>query len=399
MAKKVVVLGAGFGGIRAALDLNKHKDLQVVLINDSSSHCYHPDLYELASAHLSQERRLDFDGVRGTVSIPLREIFSKGQVEIVIGLVEAVDLGEKSVKVQSGVVINYDFLILALGSTTNYFGIEGAKDYSHKLKNAEDALNIRNDLEEIGRSNKDKLHTVIIAGGGFTGVELSGELVHFLPKNFKVIVIEAGKEILSGMSEWAREKAHQRLEKSGVEVLINCPIKKVEEGKLIAGENEIGFDYLIWTAGVVGNNLGGKISDVELNKHGRVQTEQDLSLGGFPEVFVIGDLAEVIDDSGNPVPATAWAAIGEASIVARNILARLMEEKTFRYTPSSPGFVVPIGGMYAITNLFGLEVSGILAWFIKRLIALNYFLSILPFSSAVLIWWKGVKISFKNDKS
>lgn len=399
MTKKVVVLGAGFGGVRAALDLGKHKDLQVVLISVSSSHCYNPDLYELASARLSQEARVDFDKVRGSVNIPLQEIFTKGKVGIVIDEVEAADLSKKSVRLKSGAIIYYDFLILALGSNTNYFNIEGAEKYSHQIKSAEDALNIRNDLEEICRNRKDKPCKVVIAGGGFTGVELAGSLRHFLPKLFKVSMVEAGEEILSGMPKWARKNSRKRLEKTGVEILTGCPIKKVEEDKLIAGDSEVSFDYLIWTAGVVGNSLEGKILGVESDQHGRLQTEKNLSLGKFPEVFVIGDLAEVIDSRGDPVPATAWAATEEGVLAAKNILAKIKGESLADFTPVNPGFVVSVEGMYALTNLYGLKLSGAIVWFVKRLVALKYFLSILPFWSAMLIWWRGVKISFNNDQS
>lgn len=393
--KKVVIVGAGFGGVCAALNLQKNSKLEVVLINDSPSHCFHPDLYEVATAKLPAETKKEFLRLEGSVKIPLKQIFAGKKVELIIDRVEKIDLDGKLVETRDK-KIDFDCLIIAAGGKTSYFGISGAKEYSHPLKSAEDALNIRNDLEEL--FSKEDLK-VVIAGGGFTGVELAGELAFFLPKKAQIVILEGSDHLLSGMPQWAQQLALKRLKKIGVDVQLKRFIKSVSSSSVDFADGKIDFDYLIWVTGIEGENLNNQIKGITATKKGQIHVEQDLSLKDYPHVFVLGDLVECFDIKREcNVPSTAWAAISEGKQAAKNVILRLKGKETEKYFPPYPAFVVPIGGRFALTNIFNLKISGFPAWVLKQLISLKYFLSILSISQSLNLWWKGVTIYTSNDE-
>lgn len=390
MEKKVVILGAGFGGVRVALNLLKIKgDFRVILVNDSPSHCYHPDLYEVAATTVKHDDKLTFEHLMGTVSVPLTDIFINRSIDILIDQVEAIDLGKKDIILSQTGKISYDYLVITLGSSTNFLGIEGAPDYSHTFKTTEDALNVHNDLYELGGNEK-----VVIAGGGFTGVELAGSLADFLKGKATLSVVEGSEKLLNGMPEWAQQMAQEKLKKLGVKLYLNCPISKVGQSSITCkGGEEIPYDYLVWTTGVQGDSLPGWIEGVEFNRKGQIKVSEDLSVPDHPEVFVLGDMAEVMDlKNGVPVPQTAWAAIAEGEVVAKNLIRRMNGQSTLPFTPPKAEFVVPVGRHFALSNALGLKVYGLLAWLIKAYIALSYFLSILPLAKALQTWWMGVKV-------
>lgn len=401
---KVLVVGGGFGGVRAALDLNSC-GIDVALINDSPFHCYHPDLYEVATAILDKEGRFDFENLDSTVNIPLQKIFQDKKVKLILEKVVGVDL-QKNIVITRQSNFIYDYLILNLGSTTSYFGIEGAENFSHPLKNAEDALNIRNDLEEMIRRNDGGVR-VVIAGGGFTGVELSGELSGFLAKlaqRFKrkdgnITILEGSLNVLSGMPKWSQEKAVERLKSLGVNVMLNHKITKVTQNSIECDSGErFSFDYLIWTTGVRGMGLEKDIKGIQVSQKGQLPIEPDLRLKDYPHVFVIGDLAQCPDKKRDCfVPSTAWAAIGQGKIAAANLKNLLENKATREYIVPEPEFVVPIGKKFALANVFGLHIKGYPGWILKRIISLKYLISILPLSQSLLLWWRGVRIYINND--
>lgn len=393
MSETIVIAGAGFGGVRVALDLSRKLPHQrICLINNSPNHCYTPDLYEVASAKIKATASAK---LHQTVSIPLNQIFHASNVEVFIEEIQSIDLIAKKLQTNKQ-QFEYDYLVLGLGSVTNFFGVEGASQYSHPLKNSEEAVNIRNSLVELSRA-KPNLN-VVVAGGGFSGVELAGEMNHFLPKQAKVTLIEAMDNILTGMPEWCQKQAAARLQKLGVAVMTKHPIEKISEKELICGGEKVEFDYLIWTAGIKGNNLDQKIKGVEFTKRGQLSVTSNLNLSDHPQVYALGDLAEVIDQkTQKSVPPTAWAAIGEGAIVAKNIIATLNKTSPQSYIAPYPSFVVPVGGKYAMTNALGLEMSGIIIWMIKQMISMRYFLTILPISGAISVWWNGVSTFISND--
>lgn len=395
--KKVVILGAGFGGVRVALDLAKEKNIEIVLVNDSEFHCFHADLYEVATAFLEQQTKLEYLNLRSTVNIPLEAVFKDKDIKILVDKIDQINLPERTVRTTAA-NLSYDYLVLGLGSETDYFGIDGAEDFSYPIKTAEDALNIHNELKEL-LSRKQDSFSLIIAGGGFTGVELAGEMTKFLPPPCQITIVEGSETVLPGMPRWAQQAALKRLDSLGVKVRLNQLIEKVEKGKVFC-KNSATFDYdfLIWTAGVRGEDLEGQIEGIKLTERGQLEVGSDMSLQGYPEVFVVGDMAELIDSqTGLAVPQTAWVAVGQAKVIARNIKNRLVGEKTESYHPPTPAFVVPIGSKFALSNAFGFRIKGLAGWFLKRMISLKYLLSILPVARALELWFKGTIIFQKND--
>lgn len=403
---KIAVLGGGFAGVRVCLELTKLlPNTKILLINDTPFHSFHTDLYEVATAALDKEVRLEFKDLSGTVNIPFEKIFQGKNIEILVDKVKEVDLLDNFVATASK-EIEFEYLVISTGSDTNFFGIPGAEKYAHPLKSTEDALNIRNDIDEhIFHSNSPI--TVVVAGGGFTGVELSGELVGFLDKLAKkhhksvgkVVILEAAPNVLSGMPTWAQETALKRLKNLSVEVFLNHTIKKVDDKNIYCeNDQKIPYDYLIWTTGIKGASLNEKIKGIEPSKKGQLRAESNLSLKEYPNVFVLGDVAECIDQKrGVPVAATAWAAIGQGKLAAENLYRKILGKQLVDYHPPNPAFVVPIGGKFALSNVAGLQISGLLGWMLKRLVALKYLLSILPFIEAFRLWRKGVIIYSTND--
>lgn len=395
MTSRVVVLGGGFAGIRAALDLSKDGNLKVTLINNVGYHSYIPDLYELSTAKVKEDTRKNFSEVFNSVNIPLKEIFNKKDVQIIVDLVSAIDFQNSKISTANSGKISYDFLVIALGSETSYFGIEGAWENSHPLKTTEDGLNIRDDLEErasLAKGERRKLE-VIVAGGGFTGVELAAQIKTKFKNRSKITILEAAEFVLGGMPKWAQEKALERLKILGIQVKLNEKILKVTKNKVVCKSKQYPFDYLIWTTGVKGIALRGALKGVELNKKSQLVVTEKLNLTSHPKVFVCGDFAQVTDPKKQSfVPPAAWAAIGEGKIVAQNIKKNIQGKRLSTYIPPSSAFVVPLGGNFAVSNAFSLHWVGFSPWFIKQFIALRYFLSILPLFKAIKVWWRGAKI-------
>lgn len=395
---KIVVAGGGFAGVRASLELVKRlPHSQITLINKTAHHCYFPDLYEVASAKLRNEKPISIENLKGTVSLSLEDVFRDTDVSILIDEIKEVDPTKKTLTTKSQ-ILDFDYLVLSLGSLTNFFGIEGAVKYAHTLKSCEDAINLRNDLKALTQEKPDA--AIVIAGGGFTGIELAAELRYFLPKQTQVVIVEGLESVLTGMPTWSQKETKGRLSKLGVKVLTSHIISKIERTKIICKNGEsLEYDYLVWTTGITGNNLNGQIKGVELTKRGQIEVLPTLNLAKFPNVFIIGDLAQFQDPiKGNFVPPTAWAAIGEAEIAAKNIKAIITDGTLRNYVPPFPTFVVPVGGRFALTSLFGLEMTGIIVWMLKQLITLHYLITTLPFFKAIKTWWQGVIIFSRNDQ-
>lgn len=398
--KRVVIVGAGFGGVRAALDLRRFSPkIQVVLINDSPYHCYHPDLYDVASAITEKERKIDFRHISSAVNIPLEKIFKHTGVEVFVDIVTTINLQEKRIDTKGGHVISFDYIVMGLGSETNFFGIPDAEKFSHTLKNNEDALNIRNQIEELTYT-KDEMVRIVIAGGGFTGVELAGSLRAFTQKlsikhrklEPSITILELTPHVLNGMPEWAQIKAQKKLENMGIKVILEEKISSVEESLIQTDKQQLPYDYLIWTTGVKGTKLANQIEGLTKTPSGQVIVKNDLSVENFPFAFVVGDMSKYIDKKGAPVPPAAWAAEDQGEVAAQNIARLCKGKRTQDFEPHNPGFVVPVGKGYAISNIFGINLSGLPAWAIKRGITLMYLSSILPFSESYKIWQQGLII-------
>src|SRR5277367_877585 len=323
---RVVVVGAGFGGLNAARRVAR-LPVQVTVLDRSNHHTFQPLLYQVATAGLSP----------GEIAAPIRSILSShSNVEVLLEEVVDFQLDQKKVitKQQS---LDYDFLVIASGATHAYFGHEEWAPLAPGLKSIEDALEIRRRVllafELAERQGLCPLQFVVI-GGGPTGVELAGtlaEIAHHAmngefrkidPRNSRILLIEGGPRVLSTYSEDLSRKAEAQLEHLGVEVRTSHMVTRIEPGAVWVGDEKIPAAVILWAAGVAASPLGRKLG-VPIDRAGRVLVEPDLSLPGHAEVFVIGDLAALKDERDKMLPGVAPVAIQEGRFVAKLIREEL----------------------------------------------------------------------------
>lgn len=395
--KSVLILGGGFGGLRVALDLEKDSNFSISLVDVKLYHSFTPELFEIIYTAPDFSKKIGLEKVSGVVKIPIDEIFKNKKVNFVCDLVTSVDLKKSEVKLNQD-SLSYDVLVLALGSTTSYFSIPGAKEHSYPFKSLKDVIKVRNEITwEL--SLKDELN-VLVAGGGFTGVGLAGALAELAKnihqknpqKRLKIMVLEGLGNLLTGMSPWAQELIFKKLQDAGVNIFLDSKILSVKRNSLLTeNKGEIAFDYLIWTAGVMGESLSGRIEGAGFDPKHQIVVESDLSLEGFENVFVVGDLASTNS------PQAAWAAIEQAKTVVENIQRQGTGGSIKIYKSPPDYFIIPINQSYSVSNVFGLRLTGILATVLKKVVILRYLLSILSFKAAFKYFIKGVRVSDLDD--
>src|SRR3989338_10675433 len=405
--KTVIVVGGGFGGVRAALDLSRHKyDLKIILIDKNGYHSYPADYYKLllpSADHKEHFGPAKFRLMFSSVSIPFPEIFEGFEnVELLTDEVAGFNVGQNTVNLSFGETIKYDWLIIAAGSVTNFYDIPGLKSRALEFKTTADSLNVRNAVDEVfERKGKKDPVNIVVGGGGCTGCEVASELVghvdglavlHGHPReSVSVSIIEASPTLLGPLSDWVKEKTSARLKRLGVNVLLSDPAVDVSDGIIhLKSGKEVNFDVLVWTAGVKANPLGEKISGAELNK-GCVVVDEYLRSSPAKNIFAAGDIAFCEGFGGRPMPMTSQTAISQAKYVAYSIKRQLHGRKALKYHPRKSKFIMPLGGKYAVADLDLIRFSGFLPWILKRFVALKYFLSILPFRKALKIWLKGAR--------
>ena len=408
MAKKtVVIVGGGFGGVRVALDLSRHEhDLKIVIVDKDGYHSYPADYYKLLSpSHDGKEHfgPAKFRLMFSSVSIPLAEIFEgKKNIEIVFGEASGVDSVQNELILSSGSRVKYDWLILAVGSATNFYGIPGLASRAIEFKTTEDSLNLRNAVDEaFGRKGKRESVSIIVGGGGFTGSEVASELVGFVQSVAKlhghpaekvsISIVEASPVLLASAGDWVSKKAVLRLKKLGVEVLLGDPLIDVKDNVVdLKSGKSINFDVLVWTAGVKANPLAEKIAGLNLSKGSCVTVDEYLRTNLAENIFAIGDVAFCMDKD-KPMPMTSQTAISQGRYVAHYIKKKLHGRGIFKYHPKKSNFIVPLGGRYALIDFGKLKLEGFIPWALKRVVALKYFLSILSFRKALKAWFFGVR--------
>ena len=372
---RIVIVGGGFGGLAAAKAL-KNTPAEVVLFDRNNHHVFQPLLYQVATSVLTP----------GQIGSPIRGILRKQQNTIVIlGEVTGVDKDAKRVIVssadQAGVPLAYDFLVLATGVTHSYFGHDEFEKFAPGLKSLADAVAIRNkvlqtfeqaEAEEDPSRHRDLL-TFVLVGAGPTGVEMAGAIAVLVRSSLKsefrridpaaarVVLLDRGPRVLGTFSEALSHAAKQRLEKLGVEVRLGQGADQVDdEGVIVAGER-ISSKTVIWTAGVA-PSPAGKWLNVETDRAGRVRIQQDLSVPGHPEIFVVGDTAS-LDQDGTTLPGVAQVAIQQGRYAGKLIHRRLAGKpmpRPFRYFDK--GNMAVVGKGFAVLQSGKVHLSGALAW-------------------------------------
>jgi NADH dehydrogenase len=367
----VVIVGGGFGGLHAAKALGK-AGCRVTLLDRTNHHLFQPLLYQVATAGLSAP----------DIAAPLRHIL-RGQANVTVLMAEvaAVEPAANRLRLEDGSGVDYDYLVLASGATHAYFGHEDWAPHAPGLKTLDDALAIRRrvlsafeqaELAEDVDAREAWLSFVVI-GGGPTGVELAGTLAeiarHTLRKEFRrseprhaqVHLVEAGPRVLSAMAPPLSDSARRQLERLGVQVHTGEAVSGIDAQGVRIGEQRLPARTVLWAAGVAASPLARGLG-VPLDRAGRVPVAPDLSVPGFGNIFVAGDLAQVARADGRPVPGVAPAAKQMGRHAARAIRARLAGEPAPAFAYRDFGNLATIGRLAAVVEYGRLRLTGLLAW-------------------------------------
>jgi NADH dehydrogenase len=400
---QVVIVGAGFAGLNAALKL-AHAPVQITLIDRRNHHTFQPLLYQVATAGLSP----------GEIAAPIRWILSgRRNIEVLLEEVHEFDLDRRVVKLVDH-ELPYDYLIVAAGASHAYFGHDEWEPMAPGLKTIEDALEIRRRVllafelaERHAASGMGQVQlNFVIVGGGPTGVELAGTLSEIArralqdefrsidPERTRIILLEGGPRILPAYPEDLSRSAEEQLRTLGVEVHTSAMVTGIEPATVVMGETRIPAAVILWAAGVAASPLGKKLG-APTDRSGRAFVNPDLSIPGHPHVFVVGDLASLKRENGEPVPGVAPAAIQEGKATARNILRDLKGQprKNFHYVDK--GNLATIGRAAAIAQFGKIHVSGFVAW-LAWLTVHIFFLIGFRNRLIVLIQWAWSYLTFER---
>ncbi|HEX6315673.1 MAG TPA: NAD(P)/FAD-dependent oxidoreductase [Gemmatimonadaceae bacterium] len=405
---RVVIVGGGFAGIEAAKAL-RHAPADVTLIDRSNHFVFQPLLYQVATGALAPS----------DIAVPIRWVLrSVPNTTVLWDSVVSIDPAARCVKRSGGADVPYDYLVLAAGSRHAYFGHDEWEPHAPGLKTVEDALEVRNrflaafELAERAESEAERREhlTIVIVGGGPTGVELAGIMVSIArkalspdfrridPASARIIVVEAGPRLVPAFKEHLSARALQDLQTLGVEVRLNTPVTGISDGLVTLGEEQIASRTVFWAAGNRGSSLSRTFPDC-VDGAGHVRVSADLSLPGHPEIFVVGDQAAITNAEGKPVPRVAQPAIQMGKRAGRNIYNDLLgkERSAFRY--QTHGDLAVIGRYRALAEFPWFTFSGVPAWFLWLFVHILYLagfrnrLSVLvQWGYAFVTWQRGVRL-------
>ncbi|GAC1434694.1 MAG: NAD(P)/FAD-dependent oxidoreductase [Terriglobales bacterium] len=367
---RVVIVGAGFGGLTAARKLARYP-VHITVVDRKNHHTFQPLLYQVATAGISPAE----------IAAPIRWVLrGHSNVEVLLGEVEDFDLQQRVVKL-ADFEIEYDYLIVAAGARHSYFGHDEWEAFAPGLKTIEDALEMRRRIllafelaERQGVAGQPPLPlNFVVIGGGPTGVELAGTLAEIArrvladefhsidPKRTRIILLEGGPRILPSYPDDLSRSAERQLQRLGVEVQTSTMVTGVEPAAVYVGETHIPAAVILWAAGVAASPLGKKLG-VPVDRAGRVMVNADLSIPAHPEVFVLGDLASLKDKNGQLLPGVAPVAMQQATDTAKNIGRDLKGEPRQDFHYLDKGSLATIGRKAAIAQFGKFHISGLLAW-------------------------------------
>lgn len=391
----VLVIGAGFGGLIAARALAK-APVRVTLIDRTNRHTFQPLLYQVAMAGLSP----------ADIAQPVRAIVHNQQnVTVLMGEASGVDLGGQTVHLADGEQFTWDFLIVACGADTSYFGHDEWQQAAPGLKSIEDAIEIRQRVllafelaeREPDAQRRHELLSFVVIGGGPTGVELAGavaELSRFVlkrdfraidPSVAKVRLIEAGPRLLASFPSDLSDRAVDQLHELGVEVRTGSRVTSIEPGMVRLGDERIACSVVLWAAGVRANSLTRTLG-VAIDRSGRVIVNKDLSIPGHPHAFVIGDAAHLEDASGQLLPGVSPVAMQEGHAVARSIIRLMAGNDTAPFEYVDKGSMATIGRSRAIATLGWIHLSGLVAWLTWLVVHIWYLIGFKNRLVVMIVW-------------
>jgi NADH dehydrogenase len=398
---RVIILGGGFGGLNAAQKL-KRAPVAITLIDRRNFHLFQPLMYQVATGSLSP----------GEIAAPLRGVLSRQKnTQVLLGEAADIDPDAKRVILRDGAAFQYDSIVVATGSQTSYYGKDEWRDWAPSLKSIEEATAIRHKIlyafECAERSATEEEArawlTFVIVGAGATGMELAGALAEIAnetlkndfrrinPREARIILMEGGSRVLAAFPEDLSLKAERLVSRLGVEVkkgvMVTCidaagvTYRSGDESKSLPAKT------VLWAGGVTTNEFGRKLGErtkAETDRSGRIKVNSDLTVPGYSDIFIVGDLALSLGADGKPLPGVAQVAIQGGAYAAKTIRARLKgknDTKSFHYF--NKGDMAVIGRAAAVANIFGFHLAGLFAWLTWLFVHLIY---IVEFQSRVLVF-------------
>ena len=408
--KSIVILGGGFGGLRAALDLDRllkraglHAEYRVVLVDREEYHTFLPLLYEVAT---TPEAQGGVSKLHTLVRFPFPELLTRTRVSFIRATVQEIDHERRIVRHSTG-ELPFDRLVIALGSDPDFYNIPGLAASALTLKSFADAIAIREAVTSIATPPRDMPAHILVAGAGPTGIELAAELSLWASElgtpaspAFSVTLLDGADHILPGFPESIVRRASRRLDAFGVGRQTGVQLIAVEKNTARLSDGSIiPFNLIIWTGGVQAAPLTASLP-TQRNPKGRLSVDFRLSLG-IPGIYAIGDVAAAHDAAGKPTSCTAPNAIAEGRMIARVIVADLAKASaadTPDFHPRSYPYILPVGAKYAIAVVGPVVFSGLPAWVFKGLVELRYFFSILPIGTALRLWFRGLLVFISNRR-
>lgn len=383
---RIIILGSGFGGLYTALELDRtfarERDIEITLVNRENFFLFTPMLHEVAASDLD---------ITHIVS-PVRKLLRN--VQIFNGRVEAIDLDARTVNVSHGEehhhhTLEYDHLVLSLGSVTNFYGNKGLEENALTMRSLGDAIFLRNhlisNLEEADFECcprvREPLVNFVVAGGGFAGVETIAGMNDFLrealrfypnltPEMLRIVLVHAGDTILPELSEKLGKYAEKKLAKRGVEIHLNTRVQEANPREVVLSDGtRITTNTLIWTAGTAPNPM---LETLPCEKRqGRLCANEFLEVQGHPGVWAVGDCAHIVDQkTGRPHPPTAQHAIRQGRVLAHNLKAAIRGGRKKPFSFSTIGQLAALGRRTGVAQIFGIRFSGFVAWWLWRTIYL-----------------------------
>jgi NADH dehydrogenase len=404
--KRIVIIGGGFGGLKLARKLS-NTNYQVVLIDKNNYHQFQPLFYQVATAGLEPS----------SISFPFRKIFQKS-TNVLIRVAEIIRIVPEKNQLESNIgIIHYDYLVIAIGADTNFFGNKQIMEHAIPMKSVSEALALRNAILQNyedavlvdNDADREGLMNVVVVGGGPTGVEISGTLAEMknlvLPKDYpeldfkmmQVYLLEGSPKVLGSFSEHASLKAKEYLLKLGVNVKCNARVKDYD-GRIISLEDgaTIRTNTLVWAAGIIGNKLEG-LNDGVIGKGNRIEVDRYSKVKDYSNIYAIGDVAYMIEDAyPHGHPQVAQVAIQQGDLLAKNFNLMAANKPLKPFTYKDLGSMATIGRNKAVADLGKIKFQGFFAWMVWMFVHL---MSIVGIKNRVLIFinWAWNYITFDQS--
>jgi NADH dehydrogenase len=404
--KRIVIIGGGFGGLKLARKLS-NTNYQVILIDKNNYHQFQPLFYQVATAGLEPS----------SISFPFRKIFQKS-ANVLIRVAEIIRIVPEKNQLESNIgIINYDYLVIAIGADTNFFGNKQIMQHAIPMKSVSEALTLRNTILQNYEdavlvdddAERQGLMNVVVVGGGPTGVEVSGTLAEMknlvLPKDYpeldfkmmQVYLLEGSPKVLGAFSEQASDKAKEYLLKLGVNLKLNARVKNYD-GKIISLEDGsfIRTNTLVWAAGIIGNKLEG-LNERVIGKGNRIEVDRYNRVTGYANIYAIGDVAIMMEDAyPNGHPQVAQVAIQQGNLLATNFDSMATGRSLKPFTYKDLGSMATIGRNKAVADIGKIRFQGFFAWMVWMFVHL---MSIVGIKNRVVIFinWAWNYITFDQS--